>query len=205
MLLVPETVLWNVSLLLRKPVFHPDLRCWKTHLCAKILNILYITWNHVLKHAHFFLLVCLIPKWKILLWFYSVILHLHFQRVLWKTVFPSVVTACWVSVTPLKLRVLRGVLTFRPHGRRESAVCPRVLLLPFLSSLYTPNSWIVFFHCLFSFFQQCGHLACLTVLTCQVKKTNISYLTWVCVVSVKHIAFICLFKHVRKENWKAFF
>lgn len=48
-----------------------------------------------------------------------------------------------------------------------------------LSPLCIPNSWITFFLLFVFFFQQCGHLACLTVLTCQVKKKVFSHLTWV--------------------------
>lgn len=51
------------------------------------------------------------------------------------------------------------------------------ILLPFLSSLYIPNSWIIFFLLFVFFFQQCGHLACLTVLTCQVKQKKKSSFT----------------------------
>lgn len=58
-------------------------------------------------------------------------------------------------------------------------------------SLWVPNGWITFSLLFVFFFQQCGHLACLTVLTCQVKNNNNKKSTFTpdmgCVVSVNHI------------------
>lgn len=99
-------------------------------------------------------------------WFFLLLLlHAESQWHLWSS------ESCVVSL----LSDLTGL---------ESSVCPRgpapqgSCSSPFLSCLYTPNSWIVSFHCLFSFFQQCGHLACLTVLTCQVKKQTFHTWRW---------------------------
>lgn len=101
--------------------------------------------------------------------------------------------------------VFQIVLHYLLPLKSEMCHCRSGTLLPFSSSLYIPNSWIVFFLLFVFFFQQCGHLACLTVLTCQVKKKKKSTFTPDVgfVVSVKYISFICLFKPVKKENWKA--
>ena len=80
--------------------------------------------------------------------------------------------------------VFQIVLHYLLPLKSEMCHCRSGTLLPFSSSLYIPNSWIVFFLLFVFFFQQCGHLACLTVLTCQVKKKKkkkkaLSHLTWV--------------------------
>lgn len=201
--LAPETAKLKCFTFLEKTKFSP-FHYWKTRLCAKIL---YIPPNPVLKHVHFFLLVYSIFKWKIFLWFFqfcdsSSSFSMH--------PLTESFSFCCYCMSSLSDPVEAGIPAWCPHLRACSPACLEAEvcwsgLSPFFLSCILLTAQLFSFTVCFLFFQQCGHLACLTVLTCQVKTTNISHLTWVCVVSVKHIAFICLFKHVKKENWKAFF
>ena len=104
--------------------------------------------------------------------------------------------------------VFQIVLHYLLPLKSEMCHCRSGTLLPFSSSLYIPNSWIVFFLLFVFFFQQCGRLACLTVLTCQVKKKKKKkhFHTWRGFCGLCEIHFIhLLVQTCQKRKLKGFF